>query len=254
MRNPDDVAPLDQPTPSWSDTRMQELREVLTDAYPTVAGARLLLQSVIGLPVKEIGWDNAGSIKELWSDVMDRAARAKVLRLTLMTVLQDRTVAAFHPQLKSLIRELDQAEQAEPDSSLASITQLRPPVRAPDDPAEFQEQLLSAIGTALGEFATTEQDQVALRLAVRHLLGHVVRLAEEDSTRSDLGTEAVVAARAATPPTRELLETLRAVDAPGGTPAERTVHTRRVPTLLDQLEPLLTRLRSELRQLPRPPH
>jgi len=120
------VLVLDSAPLLWHDTRVQNLREALTDAYPSGSKAEDIVSRVRWFPQHGVNWNHQDGASTIWKIVLTLAAQTGSLRSLLSQVLKDQTVAAHHTRIRDIIAELD-ADADSADETQPNASTPRPP-------------------------------------------------------------------------------------------------------------------------------
>lgn len=84
----------------WDQAAPRQALDLVTGAYPRVNSVAVIA-SYAGIGEGEL--DLTGSAREAWTSVFNYAARSGLMALLMERVLEDDSVAAFHPQLEALL-------------------------------------------------------------------------------------------------------------------------------------------------------
>lgn len=97
-----DIVPL-----PWHDQRVQDLRTVLTEAYPSGSKAEDIVSKLRGFPLYGVNWAHQEGAQAIWKIVLGFAAQTVLLRKLLDQVLNDQSVSAHHARIRAIIEELE---------------------------------------------------------------------------------------------------------------------------------------------------
>jgi predicted MPP superfamily phosphohydrolase len=126
----------------WSDPRASQLRDHLVAAYDDIRTIRAVGQSAgVGLG----RWESDGGAEPAWESLLRLASSQGKVRVLLEKILQDKHVAAFHREIRELMKGDAASPPGAPARAPSATTAGAPAPATPPAPApaaEPREQLL----------------------------------------------------------------------------------------------------------------
>jgi hypothetical protein len=151
---------LDNPHTDWSQEQPRELLGLLEKAYSSPNQAKQLVVTVTNVLTNIIQW--SASTRNLWVEIIEKAAKAGILRRLVEEALRDPQIGAFHKELQT-IYALDAAGFAIPDK-LEELTSAYELIRSAMPESQRRTVLMEQIVTKIKALPLEKYD-----LSAKHL-------------------------------------------------------------------------------------